>query len=210
MFIFRHHSDPYFPYLEEIYPYFPLFATCQFCWLLIIIIIPILGSAVFTEESLLSRIWKSRSNFVGKCLDKCLHEIPYLLLLVDLQFWLFHVRILNAFKYIIFSNHGGPFKCIPNHFRQEFNSNLPPREPLLFGTALRAIVLDIDKTSYSLSSDFTIKWNHVSDSCLRKAENLYIFVRFPYFYENIPYLRHILIDHIPILHWKFALWCLYI
>ena len=35
-----------------------------------------------------------------------------------------------------------PFKCIPNHFRQEFNSNLPPREPLLFGTAFRAIVLD--------------------------------------------------------------------
>ena len=150
--------------------------------LLILYIIPILVSAFFTEESLLSRIWKSRSNFVGKFLDKGLNEIPYLLLLVDWQFWLFHVRILNAFKYIIFSNHGGPFKCIPNHFRQEFNSNLPPREPLLFGTALRAIVLDIDKTSYSVSSDFTIKWNHVSDSCLRKAENLYIFVRFPYFY----------------------------
>ena len=116
------------------------------------------------------RIWKSRLNFVWKCLDKGLTEIPYLLLLVDWQFWLFHVRILNAFKYIIFSN---PFKCIPNHFRQEFNSNLPPREPLQFGTALRATVLDIDKTSYSLSSDFTIKWNHASDSCLRKAENLY-------------------------------------
>ena len=77
---------------------------------------------------------KSRSNFVGKCLNKGLTEIPYLLLLVDWQFWLFHVRILNAFKYKIFSNHGGPFKCIPNHFRQEFNSNLPQREPFLFGT----------------------------------------------------------------------------
>ena len=140
------------------------------------------------------------SNFVGKCLYKGLNEIPYLLLLVDLQFWLFHVRILNAFKYIIFSNHGCPFKCIPNHSRQEFNSNLPPREPLLFGTALRAIVLDIDNTSYSLSSDFTIKWNHVSHSCLRKAENLYIFVRFSCFYENIPYLHHNLIAHIPIFH----------
>ena len=137
------------------------------------------------------------SNFVGKCLDKGLNEIPYILLLADR---LFHVKILNAFKYIIFSNHGCPFKCIPNHFRQEFNSNLPPREPLLFGTALCAIVLDIDKTSYSLSSDFTIKWNHVSDSCLWKAEHLYIFVRFPYFYENIPYLHHILIAHIPIFH----------
>ena len=178
--------------------------------LLIIYIIPILGSAFFTEESLLSRIWKSRSNFVGKCLDKGLNEIPYLLLLVNWQFRLFHLRILNAFKCIIFSNHVGPFKCISNHFRQKFNSNLPLREPLLLGTALCAIVLDIDKTSYSLSSDFTIKWNHVSDSCLRKTENLYVFVRFPYFYENIPYLRHILIAHIPIFHWKFDLWCMYI
>ena len=143
--------------------------------------------SIHYSHPLLSRIWTSRSNFVGKCMDKGLNEIPYLLLLVDWQFWLFHVRILNAFKCIIFSNHGGPFKCIPNHFRQEFNSTLPPREPLLFGTVLRAIVPDIDKTSYSLSPDFTIKWNHVSDSCLRKAENLYIFVRFPYFYENIPY-----------------------
>ena len=55
---------------------------------------------------------------------------------------------------------------------------------------VRAIILNIDKTSYSLSSDFTMKWNHVSDSCLREAENLYIFVRFPYFYEHIPYFDY--------------------